>query len=175
MMTQLPQCRILVITLGLVETWFDCKTGLYLNGLPPRFTLNREPDRFELHVLEYTDIMASLDRIHALLDRYGHPDFKILLSVSPVPFKVTLTGQDAVAANTYGKSVQRAAAESFAARHANVDYVPSYEIVTQSPRDLAYMADNIHVTAPAVEHIMAGVLNAYQPAHIDGPLGCPHH
>ncbi len=163
LMRQLSSCRVLVVTLGLVESWFDLQTGLYLNGIPPKYALQTQPDRFELRVLDYAEILASLQRIHALLQAYGHPDTQVLLTVSPVPFKSTLTGQDAVAANCYGKSVQRAAAEAFALQHDNVDYFPSYEIVTMSNRALAFKEDNIHVTPEAVDVIMSTVLAAYCP------------
>lgn len=161
MMHRLPECRVVVITLGLVEAWFDTKTQMYLNGMPPAFAIKAEPDRFLLRVLEYDEIVASLHRIHALLVKYGHPDFKMLLTVSPVPFKATLTGRDALVANTYGKSVQRAAAEVFASAYDDVNYFPSYELVTLTNRDLAYTEDNIHVTRDMVAHIMATVLHAY--------------
>ncbi len=160
-MSALPRCRVIVMTLGLVEAWFDHHTGLYLNAVPPRKSLTVAPDRFELHVLQYEEILAGLHRIHDLLLRHGHSDFRVLLTVSPVPFKSTFTGQDAVAANTYGKSVQRAAAEVFAATHKRVDYFPSYEICTQSPRPLTFNQDNIHVTPKVVDAIMSTVLQAY--------------
>lgn len=161
MMKRLPECRVVVITLGLVEAWFDTKTQIYLNGMPPAYAIKTEPDRFVLQVLEFEEILASLHRIHALLVKYGHPDFKMLLTVSPVPFKATLTGRDALIANTYGKSVQRAAAEVFAASYEDVNYFPSFELVTLTNRDLAYTEDNIHVTRDMVAHIMGTVLHAY--------------
>ncbi|AZV80689.1 hypothetical protein EBB79_22325 (plasmid) [Parasedimentitalea marina] len=164
MMSRLPECRIVVITLGLVEAWYDSKTEMFLNAMPPAFAIKEEPQRFQLRTLDLDEIVASLERIHGLITRYGHPDFKMLITVSPVPFKATMTGTDALIANTYGKSVQRAAAEVFNARHDNVNYFPSYEMVTLSERAAAYEADNIHVTRPMVEHIMATVVAAYAPS-----------
>ncbi len=158
-----PICRVVVMTLGLGEAWFDTKTGLYLNAMPPRPAINLEPDRFRLDVLSHDDILASLERIHGLLSQHGHPEFRLLATVSPVPFKATFTGGDALAANTYSKSVQRSAVEHFIQNHKNVDYFPSYEIVTLSNRQLAYELDNIHVTRNAVAHIMNSVMSAYVP------------
>lgn len=162
-MARLPECQVVVLTLGLVEAWFDTVTGLYLNGMPPRFSLRAEPDRFRLDVLDYNEILASLERIYALLENHGHPDFRVLVSISPVPFKVTFTGQDAISANTYGKAVQRAAAEVFTSRHDRVDYFPSFEMVMLSERQAAYWKDNIHVDTPMVESIVSTMLNAYVP------------
>lgn len=160
---QLPHCRVVVITLGLAEAWFDTRAGIYLNGMPPQAAIQKEPSRFELHVLSFDEIVESLERIHAIISKYGHPDFRMLLTVSPVPFKATFSGKDALVANMYSKSVQRTAAEVFSQRHPNVDYFPSYEIVTLSNRKVAYELDNIHVTAPTVAHIMSSVVSAYVP------------
>ncbi len=163
MMRQLPTCRVVVVTLGLAEAWFDIKTGLYLNAMPPLPAIAAEPDRFRLDILSPDEILASLERIHGLLTEYGHPDVRMLVTVSPVPFKASFSGKDALIANTYAKSAQRAAAEIFARNHDTVDYFPSYEIVTLSDRKIAYELDNIHVTPPTVARIMAAVVKAYVP------------
>jgi tetratricopeptide (TPR) repeat protein len=160
---QLPGCRIVIITLGLAEAWFDHETSLYLNTAPPTAASKRHPNRFSLDVLDYDDIYSSLERIYALLQKHGHPDFRVLITVSPVPFKATFTGEDAITANTYSKSVQRAACQAFVARHGNVDYFPSYEIVTMSDRELVYERDNVHIGGSTVAYIVDQVLANYTP------------
>ena len=160
---QLPSCRIVIITLGLAEAWYDHETSLYLNTAPPQAATNSQPNRFSLDVLDYNDIYDSLERIYEILTRAGHPDFKVLITVSPVPFKATFSGQDAITANTYSKAVQRAACQAFVARHDNVDYFPSFEIVTMSHRELVYERDNIHVSNSTVAYIVDSVLAAYSP------------
>jgi hypothetical protein len=160
---QLPSCKVVVITLGLAEAWYDHETGLYLNTAPPGPSLKYYPGRFSLDLLSYEEISASLDRIYALLKAHGHPDFKVLITVSPVPFKATFSGGDALTANTYSKAVQRAACEAFVRRHANVDYFPSFEIVTLSDRELVYEKDNVHVSNSTVAYIVDQVLTHYTP------------
>ncbi len=160
---QLPSCKIVIITLGLAEAWFDHETGLYLNTAPPGAAVRESPDRFSLDVLDYEDIYQSLERIYAILRAHGHPEFKVLITVSPVPFKATFTGQDAITANSYSKSVQRAACQAFVARHDNVDYFPSYEIVTLGDREVVYERDNVHVSNSTVAHIVDQVLASYSP------------
>ncbi len=160
---QAPSCRVVIITLGLAEAWFDQETSLYLNTAPPQPALKRYPGRFSLDVLSYEDIFSSLERIHALLQRRGHPDFKVLITVSPVPFKATFSGQDAIVANSYSKAVQRAACQAFVQRHDNVDYFPSFEIVTMSNRELVYERDNLHIGQSVVSTIVDQVLTNYSP------------
>lgn len=160
---QLPSCKVVIMTLGLAEAWFDHESGLYLNTAPPNAAIRETPDRFSLDVLDYDDIASSLERIHAILRRFGHPDVKVLITVSPVPFKATFSGGDALVANSYSKAVQRAACQAFVARHDNVDYFPSYEIVTLSDREKVFERDNMHVSNSAVAHIVDQVLAAYAP------------
>jgi Flp pilus assembly protein TadD len=153
-----------VVTLGMVEAWFDARLGLYHNGPPPGPALRREPDRFQLHVLSVEETLDALQAMHGLLKRFGHPEFRIMLTVSPVPLKATFTGRDCLAANTYSKAALRAAAEEFAWAHPEVDYFPSYEMVTLTGREQAFDRDNIHVTRETVDVIMDRVMLKYAPA-----------
>lgn len=163
-MRRLPECRVIVVTLGLAEAWFDTKLGIYLNVMPPQSAISAEPDRFRLDVLSYEDITEGIERFLALIAKYGRPDHKVIMTVSPVPFKATFSGGDALAANTYSKAVQRAAAGAAVLRHDNVDYFPSYEIVTLTDRKVAFTIDNIHVNRDIVAEIMRRVVEYYVPA-----------
>jgi hypothetical protein len=82
------------------------------------------------------------------------PESKIIVTVSPVAMKSTFTGEDIVLANSYSKSTLLSAARRFARNNDNVDYFPSYEIVTCSERGLAYRADYRHVSTGIVAVIM---------------------
>jgi hypothetical protein len=151
---RVAQCRGLIITLGLVEVWRDCKTGVYTNSTPIRSALKPDPNRYEFHLTSFAENWDSLESIHALLTRYGHPDLRIVITISPVPLMATFSKMDVVAANAYGKSLLRTVAEEWAAAHENVDYFPSYEIVQNSNREAAWEPDLRHVTGAAVQHIM---------------------
>lgn len=161
---QIPRCRLVVMTLGLTEAWFDEETRLYLNAAPPQSVFKADPDRFRLDVLTVDEILAVLGQIRELLMRYGHPEMRMMLTVSPVPFKATFTGRDAIIANSYSKSALRVAAEMFVHQHDNVDYVPSYEIVTHTARASAFIQDNRHITPSVVNEIVDRVISAYCPA-----------
>jgi tetratricopeptide (TPR) repeat protein len=158
---QLPRCRVVVITLGLAETWFDLKTGLYLNRAPPTESLKREPKRFRLDLLSYSELAEALETLHGLLKAHGKRGLRVLITVSPVPFRVTFTGQDAITANSYSKSVLRAVVEAYVRGHPEVDYFPSYEIVTHTARTLAYYNDERHISPKVVESIVDRMVAAY--------------
>lgn len=170
-MRRLPECRIVVITLGLGEAWYDTKLGIYLNVMPPQTALAAEPERFRLDVMSYDEISAGIERFLGLVKRYGHPDHKVIMTVSPVPFKATFSGGDSISANAYSKAVQRAAAQAAVVKYDNVDYFPSYEIVTLTDRKAAFLIDNIHVNPDVVDEIMRRVIEAYAPDVIQPPKG----
>ncbi|MGE5214289.1 MAG: GSCFA domain-containing protein [Nitrospirota bacterium] len=151
---RVANCRGLIITLGLVEVWRDCKTGVYTNSTPIRSVLNPDPNRYEFHITSFAENWDCLESIHALLTRYGHSDLRIVITVSPVPLLATFSKMDVVVANTYGKSLLRTVAQEWAAVHHNVDYFPSYEIVQNSNREAVWEADLRHVTGASVQHIM---------------------
>ncbi len=157
-MRRIRDCRVIVMTLGLVEAWYDCKIGMYVNSTLPRFVMDLEPERYVLRVLSYTDCVEGLEECYDLLRGHGHPDFQLFLSVSPVPLAATFTQHDVLVANTYSKATQVAAARDFAARHANVQYVPSYEGVMNSARRLAWKTDLRHVTDEMVGQVTSAFL-----------------
>ena len=158
------QCRIVIITLGLSEVWLDTRTGLHINATPPIQALKADRERFVFEVQSYDEILADLEAIHEALSRRGHPEFKILITVSPVAFKSTLRGEDVICANTYSKAVLRTAVEAFRLAHENVDYFPSLEIAMHSPRRAVYKDDNRHVLPQAVSTIVDRFLAEYATA-----------
>jgi hypothetical protein len=153
-------CRIVVITLGLVEVFHDTKTGLYANTTPH---LTASPGRYEFGVLTYPEVMDALERIHRVLSEHGHRDVEILVTVSPVPLAGTYTGTDIVMANTHSKSLLRSAAGEWSQINGNVHYFPSYEIVMNSARDRVWFMDGRHVRHDMVAHIMETFADAYAP------------
>ena len=144
---QAAECPVVVMTLGLVETWYDTKSGYYLNVSPRPAHLRSEPDRFEMHVLSFEESCDYLDRTIQLLQKHGRPDLQMLLTVSPVPLGATHRDEDVIVANSYSKSVLRTVAETLVARYDFVTYYPSYESVAMSDRRRAWRDDFLHVTA----------------------------
>lgn len=168
------QADVFIITLGLAEAWFDTKTGLYANGTPPATIQRTEPERFEFHVLDYNQIVAALDDIHAVLQKFGKPGIKILVTVSPVALKSTFSGEDGMVANTYSKAVQRAAVSAFVAKHDNVAYFPSYESVTLSERSHAWLPDQLHASDEIVRYNVLAMMGAYTDRNV-GQVGGKAH
>jgi hypothetical protein len=96
------------------------------------------------------------------IKHYGKPDVRFLTTVSPVPLRRTFRDNDVLLANTYSKSVQRAAVEAFVGLHPDVDYFPSYEFVMLAdPKTTWTREDYRHLAQPVVERIMSRVMAKY--------------
>ena len=158
---RVADCRVVIVTLGLIEVWRDLAADTYLNTTPPPAAIALHPGRYEFHASNFAENCTNLERIHDLFDRFGHPETEIVVTVSPVPLMATFTRQDIIVANTYSKSLLRTAAQEWAAAHDNVHYFPSYEIVMNSARDAAWLEDLRHVQGRLVNHIMDIFLKHY--------------
>jgi hypothetical protein len=158
---RITHCRVVIITLGLVEVWRDTHADVFLNHCPTPSLLRTQRERYEFHVTSFAQNWTNMEAIHELLSRYGHPDVRIVVTVSPVPLLNTFSIMDVVVANTYAKSLLRAVAQEWAAAHDNVDYFPSYEIVQNSDRATVWKADLRHVEGAGAQHIMQLFLHNY--------------
>ena len=154
-------CRVVIITLGLVEVWYDSKTGFYLNSSPRPTMLRNEPDRFKLHVLSFDEVYSYLEKTVDLIQKHGQENVQIIITISPVPLAATHRTDDVIVANSYSKSVLRAAAETVIARRKDVTYYPSFESVSLSDRKLTWVNDFVHVTDEIVSVNINRMVDAY--------------
>lgn len=154
----LEQSEIVVVTLGLVEAWYDLESELYLNEAPPPKWINAHPKRFEFRQLGVEESRRMIfDMIERLLAGGRR---KMVMTVSPVPIQTTFAGGDAVVRNSYSKSVLRIVAELAAQEFADVDYFPSYEIITTTGLT-AFGRDNVHVRPVVVERVVNHMVSLY--------------
>lgn len=151
---------VLVVTLGLAEGWRHVPSGVHLVDSP----LSLKPDRsddYVLDILSYADHLNGLARIIELLDRHGKPGWRMLLTVSPVPFLASFTGDDVVIANSYSKSVLRAVAEEVSRGHRQIDYFPSFEMAHYSDPHRVWLSDRRHIQEAFVGEITEMFEKAY--------------
>jgi hypothetical protein len=151
---RIKHCRAVIVTLGLAEVWRDVKADVFVNRTPIPSLFKTQPGRYEFHLTSFAENWANLEAIYALLTQYGHPDVRIVVTVSPVPLMNTFSTMDIVVANTWAKSLLRAVAQEWATAHPNVDYFPSYEIVQSSDRVAVWERDLRHVKGAGAHHIM---------------------
>ena len=159
---KIVECDLVIITLGLVEVWYDKVANCFLNIAPPKSIIARYPDRYEVRVQSYQDILSDLNKIYEIIEKHLIPNSKVLITVSPVPLHATFRTLDVLQANMYSKSVQRAAIDEFIKDKDRVNYFPSYEIVNLADHNKAWISsDYRHVNADMVAHIMSNFLGKY--------------
>lgn len=148
---ELVRSDVVVITLGLVESWYDRVDNCHLNRAPSQRYVRAEPDRFEFQRMDLEDVY---DRITTAIDTLTAIGLKqVILTVSPVPLEATFMPDSCPIANGYSKSVLRVCAELVSKRYEHVTYFPSFEIAN-SFGTAGFLDDNIHVQPWVVHHIM---------------------
>lgn len=149
---------IVVVTLGLVEAWYDNDAEVYLNEAPSHTLLKEHPHRFLFRQLTLSQCQALVFEMLEHLIEGGRR--KVVLTVSPVPLQVTFAGGDATIRNAYSKSILRVVAELAATEFPEVDYFPSYEIITTLGLT-GFGQDNVHVRPAIVDQVIGYMTSCY--------------
>jgi len=149
---------VVVVTLGLIETWRSPTTGNTYRQIP-------HPAVFpglgsEFHRLTVAEMLDDLERIRRVVrETIGAT---MVITTSPVPLHATFTTLDVRIANTESKSRIRAAVSEFVDRHADVHYFHSYEMVVTAERQSDYFReDGRHIQRPAVRYIISEFLRLF--------------
>jgi len=140
-----------VVTPGLNECW---------EYIPDGSVLSRNPGTYDFYPLlrrRTLSVEENVWNLQRMIDivRVYNPDFKVIVSVSPVPFLATTRGRDChvVVANAHSKAVLRVAVEKLVRANRGVFYFPSYEMVTVCTEQ-PWEADQRHVNKQTVERVM---------------------
>jgi len=150
----------IIITLGLVEAWFDNYTNCYVNHTPSFSVISSDPLRWSLHRMDVDDVLFRMAKAIKILNSISKKN--ILITVSPVPLTATFTENNISLASCYSKSVLRIAAEKLTEQFDNVDYFPSYEIVMSFGTAGGFTEDNVHVRPEIVKHVTEYMLANYR-------------
>ncbi len=149
---------VVVVTLGLIETWRSPITGNTYRQIP-------HPAAFpeigaEFHRLTVAEMVDDLERIRRVIR--GELRAEMVVTTSPVPLHATFTPLDVRVANTESKSRIRAAVSEFVDRNRDVHYFHSYEMVVTAERQSDYYReDGRHVHRHAVRYIISEFLRLY--------------
>ncbi len=151
---------VVIMTLGMTETWMDEQSAAILPTPPQPLQIKRFPDRFSFFNADYDSVSAALRATINKIARHNAKDPWIILTVSPVPMGSTFTAKDVIVANSYSKATLVSAAQSVAAAYPKVDYFPSYEMIVNSSRDI-WFPDAIHIRPEYVAEVMKSFLGSY--------------
>jgi hypothetical protein len=158
MSIEIRSCSVVLLTLGLTETWVDTTTGCALNGLSGVMASIKERLRFFNGTPEqcYSALAQAITAFHD-----HNPNARAIITVSPVPMAATFTDLDVVSANELSKATLVVTAQRLAATFDFVDYFPSFEMVRHSPRHLAWSKDQVHVNDDMVDFVIGEFMTRY--------------
>lgn len=157
---------VFLFTLGMTESWVNDPGGWVYPACPGSIGGCFDPDRHRFWNLSFDEVRSAL--IEALERLWAvRPKLRVLLTVSPVPLTATASGDHALAATSYSKAILRAVAGELADSYSEIDYFPSYEIVTAPTfGDRMFEPNRRSVSAWGV----ARVMDAFFAAHgVDKP------
>jgi hypothetical protein len=139
------QSEVFVVTLGLNECW-QLHDGTYMSRNP-------RVNMYQLVKHKTLTVKENVDNIQEFFDiiKAHNPKFKLIISVSPIPFLATgrANEQHIISANCHSKSVLRVAADELVSKNSDMYYLPSYELVTECIEN-AWEEDDRHVKPEAV-------------------------
>jgi hypothetical protein len=159
----IQEADVFVFTLGLTEAWINKTTGHVYPMCPG--TVGGLFDE-QVHVMHNYKFQEVLDSVNDIFDIAKQLNSKIrfLLTVSPVPLTATASGNHVLTATTHSKSVLRAVAGELAQSRPDVEYFPSYDIISGFPfRGMFYEPNLRAVTNQGVTFVMRALLAGIQP------------
>ena len=152
------EAKVVVVTLGLIETWRSATTGNTFRQIPHPAVFPTLGAMF--HRLTVAEMLDDLERIRTVVR--DHLGAELIITTSPVPLHTTFTPLDVRVANVESKSRIRAAVSEFVDRHPEVRYFHSYEMVVTAERQSDYFRDDgRHVHRHAVRYIVSRFLDLF--------------
>lgn len=146
---------VFVYTLGLTEAWVNAEQNFVYPSCPG--TVQGEFNKDKHKPVNFTcsqiinDLISFIDGLLEV-----NPKVKIILTVSPVALAATFENENVLVATSYSKSVLRAVCGEVRNLYPNVEYFPSYEIITSSCSFGQYLASDLREVSPrGVSHVMS--------------------
>jgi hypothetical protein len=154
---------VFVFTLGLTEAWTHRESGTVYPTAPGTIAGSYQPDVHAFRNFDFLEVYQDFVKFRRLAMK-RNPGLKFLLTVSPVPLTATASDKHVLVATTYSKAVLRAVAGKLAETFEDVDYFPSFDLLSSASTRGAFHSDDARqITEPGVEAVMRIFFEA-QPA-----------
>lgn len=159
----LMQMDVFVFTLGLTEAWLSNDESVVFPIAPGVIAGRLDPAKHFFHNFNYGEITEDLKKCVEIIKAFrSGKSFRMILTVSPVPLAATYTGQHVLVATMASKSVLRSAAQEVVNADENIDYFPSFEIVSNPwIGSNSYLSDQRNVSSRAINTVMEVFRTAY--------------
>ena len=148
--------NLFIFTLGLTEMWTDKQSGTVYPTAPGTLVGKFDSATYTFKNAQFSEIIDDFNRFQKVLKKIrNNKPFKILLTVSPVPLTATASGNHVLVSTIQSKSILRAVAGQLSTNQRNIDYFPSFEIVTNPRLHSSSFSDNLRsVRDETVEIVM---------------------
>lgn len=125
----LKHARVFVFTFGLTEGWEHVDHGTVYPTAPGTVCGSYDEGAMRLHNFTYSEVLEDFLAFRELIKKQN-PSLKFIITVSPVALAATATDAHVLTATVHSKAVLRAVAGELAASCSDVDYFPSFELIT---------------------------------------------
>jgi len=156
---------VLVFTLGLTEYWYDTVLNAVLPIAPEVIAGDFEPGRHEFRNANVLEVVSVFNEFQKYIqEKRDGTIFRCILTVSPVPLTATYANRHVIVSTSASKSILRAAAAHLQDSQGQIDYFPSYEIVTHPCRRSSGFEENMRTVNPeAVADVMSVFFGQHKP------------
>jgi len=159
----LAKLDVFIFTMGLTEHWYNHQTGAVYPISPGVTAGHFDPDIHRFRNLTYEETMRDMLAVIDLI-RGVNPNFRMLLTVSPVPLTATAEDRHVLVSTIHSKSILRAVAGELERRFEFIDYFPSYEIVVAPPFRGGFFQNNMRtVHEQGVDFVMSHFFSQHRP------------
>lgn len=157
---------VFIFTLGLTEAWELKGKGTVYPTAPGVIAGTFDAASHGFINFDMFQIWEDLVAVRTMLLEIN-PDMRFLFTVSPVPLTATASGDHVLTATIRSKSILRAVCAAFYDRFDNVDYFPSYEIITSPGARSDFFSPNLRsVTETGIEAVMKVFFDAHSPGAV---------
>lgn len=152
---------VFVFTLGLTERWFNSEHGYEYPMCPGTAAGEFDEKSHQFEMMNFEQVRINLTESIAIMTKLN-PKLKFILTVSPVPLTATYSKKHVAVATIASKSILRAVAEDIHMSSENIDYFPSYELIT-SPifGGIFYEPNKRSVASAGVNFVMTNFFNSF--------------
>ncbi len=133
--------NLFIFTFGLTEAWVHTGTQTVYPTAPGTFATIETPEEITFHNFSYSETLADFEEFRTRM-KTRNQDMRFLVTTSPVPLTATASGEHVEVATCYSKSVLRAVCGALYQKYDDVDYFPSYEVITSLNNRGVYFENN---------------------------------
>ena len=155
-----------IFTLGLTEGWINKSEKTVYPVAPEIMAGDFDEKIYEFKNYNYNEIYSAFVEFKEKVEKVQNQNtsgLKFILTVSPVPLTATASNSHILLSTVYSKSVLRAVAGDLTTNFSNIDYFPSYEIITNpNSRGIFYEPNLRSVTQEGVDIVMKAFFKQHQ-------------